>query len=122
MALIRSSSSRSRHRLCIPMVAVGDFFTGHHHEVAYTENMRRENIPLQGHTVAIPAVNMNDCFHTLLVDKRPAGKCAHPHYTVIHVRYDDRIDPPFDSSRIGDQLRYIHTFGRIHFRQDYKFA
>jgi hypothetical protein len=73
MAPISSSSSRSFTTGRIPMVAIGHFFTGHHHKVAYTEKVRRENIPLQGHPVAIPAVEMNHRLHALLVDKRPAG-------------------------------------------------
>jgi hypothetical protein len=63
MALIRSSSFKSATGVASRWSPLVISSPGHHHEVAYTENMRRENIALQGHPVAVPAVDMNNRFH-----------------------------------------------------------
>ena len=63
-----------------------------------------KNVPLECHSVSIPAVGMNDGFNTLLVHKNTASQVTHSHHTIVHVRDNDCINTSFYSTCIGNQL------------------
>ena len=94
----------------------------HDDKVADTEEVGCEDIALQGHPVTVPAIDMNDGFYSLLMHENTAGQCTHSHDAIVHIRNNDGINTPFDTSCIGNKLRYIHSFGRIHLSQHNKFT
>ena len=103
------------------MVALAHIAAVDDDEILNAQNVGRQDITLQGHPVAVPAVDVDDGLHALLLHDDAAGQGAHPHDAVVHVGDDNGIHPSLHATGISDEPCYIDALGRVHLRQYDKF-
>jgi hypothetical protein len=86
------------------MVTKGHIFPAHYNEILDAKNMGGEEFCLNCDPVSIPATDMDDCFHSLLVHENAPTQCTHSHHTIAHVGDNYSINASFNPAGIRDKL------------------
>ncbi len=104
------------------MITLFNILAVSNQQVLNTKNICCQHIALQCHSVSIPAINMDDCFHSLLLHKNPACQGTHAHDAVVHIGYNNSVDSPFHATGIIYKSGDVHSLGSVHLCQYNKFV
>jgi len=110
------------HRLGLMMVAVGNLVPGHHHDIGNPQGLGRQQVALQRQAVAVPAAHLHHRFQSLALQEERPPQRTQPHHGVVHLRDHKGVHHALDAGGCRHHVGYIRAFGRLHLRQNGKFA
>ena len=100
------------------MVAITGVYPRDRHDIGHPQGASRQQVSLEGQSVAVPAANLHHGFESLLLQQGTSPEGAHPHHGVAHLGDDKGIHPALHAHGVSQQGSEIHPLGRLHLGQD----
>ncbi len=104
------------------VIAETGVLPGNGHDRGNAAGRSRQQIRLQGQSIAVSATHLHGGFHTGLLQGDGPAERTHAHDRIAHFWYQEGIDLLFDTAGVFDYGRDICAFGGFHFGQNNKFA